>query len=137
MLPESNVHLDIIAGGQWTDIPEIEYTTVRVFLAIVPVKHKRNSRFLADRCIYRLKTLDQFFKRDLLQQGKVEVLREAIVSEVASLESRAAFECQDRLEVRVRNRREEPSKAIIPFAHVLQEAASALLCQLDRSEMLR
>jgi hypothetical protein len=131
-----DVHLDIIARRQWSDIPKIERVAVRVRLTIFPVEREGNARGFAHGSINRNKAVSQLLKRQGFDQSEVEVLRKTVIAKVTQLQCASALECNDGLDVRFRDAGQKPCEAVVSFEYVLAESPF-FASRLDRREILR
>ena len=127
LFAQGDVHFHIVAFGQGPLVAQIEREAVLVLLAVFPIEGEYNARGLAHGCIHRLQLPLEFIECHTRGQSKVEILRKAVIAEIASLQRRSALESESRLEVRFRKRRQEPGEAVVAFKHVVGNAASAFL----------
>src|SRR5207247_10248766 len=98
---------------------------VDVLLTAFAITTKSTARRFSPGGVHRLQPRLQLVERQLRGQRKIEILRKAIGAKIAALQRRSAFESEHRLEVRWRERRQEPGEAVVAFKHALGNAASA------------
>jgi len=73
--------------------------TVGVLLAVLTVKRERDSGAFMHFSVNGVQPTEDFFERYLFKQCEIEIFREPVVVEIATLQGRSALESQSRLEV--------------------------------------
>src|ERR1700689_2302397 len=85
--------------GQWSRVSELKSIAVRVRLTVFMVKGESDTRLLLNSGIDALKARPNLLERQRLPQRKIQILRKAIIGEVATLQCGSALEGWDRLQV--------------------------------------
>src|SRR5271155_590426 len=98
-------------------------------LAVFAIEIENNAGSFANGFVDRIETPAEFFERHGFGEREVEVFREAVVAEIATLQGSSPFESKRWFEIRFGQSAEEPCEAIIPFEHALLNAPSAFLRQ--------
>ena len=133
-LADGDVHFDAVTGRQRANVREIKRVTVGVLLAVLTVKRERDSGAFTHSSVNGVQPTEDFLERYLFEQCEIEIFREPVVVEIATLQGRSALESQSRLEVRLRKHRQKPCQTVVAFEHILADAAAAAGCQAVRQQ---
>ena len=102
---------------------------VEVLLPILAREAEDHARLVADVSVDVLQAGQDRVERQLTHKPEVEILREAVVAEVAPLDRRASLERQPAAESGARQPDEEPRQAVVTLEHGLRDAAAASACE--------
>jgi hypothetical protein len=95
MLAKRDVYLDVISCRQRPGVFQIAGVTIGVLLSIFPVERERNPRRALKRRVDGFKSGDNLFEADRIDQRKIKILRESVVTEITSPQGRSTLESEN------------------------------------------